>query len=242
MVADRNIVIAEIQRLALQYGKAPGKELFERETGMQSAEWYPKLWLRWSDAIKEAGLQPNKFNERTSDGIVLNKYCGFIRELGHVPVIGEIRNRAADDSSFPAHTVFHRYGGKEKLVEAALSYCTSHAGFEDVLIILQTYRAGIINSSDESIPRRNISKGCVYLMKSGKYYKIGRTISLERREREVGLIVPEMSKAVHWIETDDPSGIEAYWHRRYADKRHKGEWFRLSNEDVAAFKRWKKIV
>ena len=84
--------------------------------------------------------------------------------------------------------------------------------------------------------------GYVYLLKSGRYYKIGKAVAPDRRRYEIGLQLPEKAEPVHSIETDDPSGVEAYWHRRFAEKRGEGEWFDLSAEDIKAFKRWKRIA
>ena len=81
--------------------------------------------------------------------------------------------------------------------------------------------------------------GFVYLMKSGHYYKIGRSNFVERRNYELGTKLPEDLKIIHKIKTDDPGGIEAYWHNRFEVKRKKGEWFDLSPGDVKAFKRRK---
>ena len=74
-------------------------------------------------------------------------------------------------------------------------------------------------------------------MKSGDYYKIGRSDEVEKRVKQISTIMPETVELEHTIRTDDPVGIEAYWHRRFEEKRARGEWFRLSRNDVRAFKR-----
>lgn len=57
--------------------------------------------------------------------------------------------------------------------------------------------------------------GSVYLLKSGRNYKIGRAFALGRRGREIQLQLPERAVTVHVIQTDDPIGIETYWHKRF---------------------------
>jgi hypothetical protein len=240
---NRQQIVAEIRRIAIENGgDAPGIQAFGRTTGIKKSDWYPHIWLRWSDALVEAGYAPNTFQTKTSDEVLIAKYIGFARELGRLPVEGEIRRKARSDASFPNPSSFYRFGGKQKLLAALAAYCRKTAGFEDVLALCVEQENTTAGASTEKKREIKLATGFVYLMKSGPHYKIGRTNSIGRRGSELAIKIPVPPTTVHSIETDDPAGVEVYWHRRFADKRGEGEWFALSPEDVNAFKRWKRIV
>ena len=101
----------------------------------------------------------------------------------------------------------------------------------------------LLNSKKENIEKKETLEatnlGFVYLIKSGKYYKIGRSNNADRRAYELRLQLPEEVKVIHKIKTDDPIGIEEYWHKRFKEKRKGGEWFELTRQDVEIFKRRK---
>lgn len=237
-------ILDEIRRTAkANGGRAPGHRKFATETGIAWADWHGKYWVRWSDAVKEAGLDPNAFQDGYGEDYLLKRLLDLTRELGHVPVHGELRMKARSDSTFPSDRPFRRMGPKRGWTAKMLALAQRDAEYADLVELLaqdveQSAKAIAEDSYGTSETKPQLV-GFVYLLRAGRHFKIGKTNAIERRERELAIQLPERADTVHVIKTDDPSGIEAYWHRRFADRRKNGEWFELRSEDVRAFKRRK---
>jgi hypothetical protein len=237
---NKQKILDEIQRTARANGGVPlGKGRFERETGIKESEWSGRFWVRWSEAITEAGFEPNKLNSAHEEEFLLEQYVSLIRKLGRLPVQNELKMKRRTDPEFPGDKAFRRFGNKSQLVEKVAEYCRVNTGHEDVLALCEA-AATIADPEDADDSKDDeFELGFVYLIKSARYFKIGRSNAAGRREREIALQLPEKASTIHVIRTDDPSGIEAYWHQRFADRRKNGEWFELSAADVKAFKRRK---
>ncbi len=242
---NKQQILDEIRRIAsVSGGKVPGSQRFESETGLRKVDWYPRLWLRWGDAIREAGLEPNLLSAPFSKELLIEKYISLIRELGRFPIEGDLVRKRDDDKTFPNRGAFKSLGSKAQRAVYILEYCRAR-GDTDLQDVIDICGAAQDLTPPDAVDRLvgNHAMGYVYLVKHGarREYKIGKTFNPVRREGEVALQLPEKVAPVHYIKTDDPSGIERYWHTRFADKRKEGEWFALTADDVRAFKRWKRI-
>jgi Meiotically Up-regulated Gene 113 (MUG113) protein len=233
----KEFILKEIKSIAeANGGKALGTQRFYRETGIKAADWKGKLWARWSDA----GYSPNELQLPFDDTYFLNKLAEFICELRRFPVISEMRLRKRSDSTFQNEKGFERFGTKPQLATRLIEYCRPKPGFEDVIAVCES-----VSKEKTREPGGNSSNaeeyGFVYLLKSGRFCKIGRSNAAGRRERELDIQLPEKATNVHLIRTDDPVGIEAYWHNRFATKRVRpgAEWFDLNAADPRAFRRRK---
>lgn len=243
MKVSKRQIIAEIKRLAEASGKPPGVRLFETETGIKESDWYPDMWLRWGDALQEAGFARNTMVTGLSDDLLVEQYAQLARRLQRLPLQGELIRESKINPAFPSEKTFRRFGGKANLLMTVAAFCRANNGFEDVLSYCDKGRKEHA-ATDQGHRADNVEVGYVYLVRHGarREYKIGRTNNPIRREGEIGLELPQKLEPIHVITTDDPAGIEAYWHRRFAEKRLKNEWFGLTPVDVRAFKRWRRIV
>lgn len=235
---DRDFIIAEIRRCADENGGVPlGKGRFQDETGIREGDWSGRFWVRWGDALSEAGFAPNQMNPAYSDDDLLRSLALLARELGHFPLGTELKLRARRDDGFPSHNTFSRFGSKPQRIARLAAFCAEKDEFSDVHELLSPLVVEAQRSDPSDAADTRSVAGTVYLAKSGKHYKIGRTNDTGRRLHEIRIHLPERLTLIHEIKTDDPPGIERYWHERFADKRTNGEWFLLNASDVAAFKR-----
>lgn len=239
-ITKQNILDA-IQRTAKENGGVPlGRERFEKETGIKPYD-FGKYWAKFSDAQREAGFSPNTLNSAYNEEFLLEKLVAFIRELGRYPTRGDFLVKRNSDPEFPSPNTMTRFGNKRDTAIKISKY-SARKGYDDIVELCKEIVENFDEkkNADDSIANQNL--GAVYLFKHGKYYKIGKTNDTVRRGNELKIQLPENLDLIHEIKTDDPSGIEAYWHRRFESKRMNGEWFDLNSSDIKAFKRWRRII
>jgi hypothetical protein len=233
---NKHDIIEAIRRSAEENGGvALGIIRFEAMTGISPHMWRGKFWRNWSEAVEEAGLAPNRMVEGHDRTALVVSLLELARRLRRFPTYADLQMERRSNDAFASPKVFNKLGDLGARIEVLRAYATEHREYWDVLEVLPASdHVPVMNGTDDTDDR---SDGSVYMVKLGRHYKVGKTFSVPRRHREIALELPEKPDLVHVITTDDPTGIEAYWHARFGERRTNGEWFALTREDVRAFKR-----
>jgi hypothetical protein len=229
-------ILKEIKRLAdANCGLPPGERTFSKETGILRSAWRGVYWARWGDAVADAGFQPNSPALKIEEAVFLAKIADACRHFGRLPTTSEFRLYRRTNAEFPdQNAIYRHFQTTDNMFRRLAEWTVEHTGYADVAAMLVDRVAMPAKSGSRT------ADGFVYLIRWGNHYKIGRGEQLERRVKQVRTGLPDSGTLTHAIRTDDPPGIEAYWHRRFADRRaNNGEWFKLTASDVAAFKRRK---
>lgn len=236
---EKTHIIEQIQRTAAANGGiAPGWRKLAAVTGINYSDWCGVHWARWNDALGEAGFAPNRLTQAYEESELLGLYAGYTSELGQLPTGTDLRLKTKRDPHFPNDRTFDRLGSKLEIVAKLISYCRDKPELTEVASLASKYFSSHQTQEKEVSSNSDRVCGYVYMIRYGRKYKIGFTNSPIRRFREVSIELPDETIQIHTIATDDPNGIEEYWHKRFAAKRiRKSEWFELSGDDVRAFKR-----
>ncbi|HWA31931.1 MAG TPA: GIY-YIG nuclease family protein [Candidatus Paceibacterota bacterium] len=236
-------ILEKIREWAENNGKTPSEKTFYEYTGIGIYDLQKCGYAYYGELVQEAGLPPNKFDKtKYSEEQLYDMFIKVLREKGRWPTKGDLDVKHHIDSNFPPSATFYKKLGLVSIMaERIIKYLKNKPGYEDVITACKAV-IDKSNKADEVTEAKNNERiGEVYLYKSGNYYKIGKTFDIVRRGKEIRLELPEKLNLIHSIKTDDPSGVELYWHKRFESKRKNGEWFNLNTADRTAFKRWKRI-
>ena len=168
---------------------------------------------------------------------MLNNLAGLVRGLGRFPVKGEIQLKARIDPKFPSLNPFRRLGG---------SACSrldwrSFAAIEAKLISRNFVLGQLKTENSETVTKETAiaDLGYVYLIKARRFIRLAERTLWAGENASLPSSSPTRRRSSTRSITDDPGGIEEYWHRRFQGRRKNGEWFELTSQDLAAFRRRK---
>lgn len=83
----------------------------------------------------------------------------------------------------------------------------------------------------EKIERKK-ERGFIYILKSLEIYKIGRAKHLDSRIKAYKTENPHGIELLHQKEVDDYISVESNLLMKFKEKQVRGEWFKLSIEDI----------
>lgn len=94
--------------------------------------------------------------------------------------------------------------------------------------------SGLLMEGSVKIERKKKRKikGYIYILKFEKYYKIGKTININKRLEIISPEMPEKPKIIRSYKSGNIDKDEKYLHEIYKEKRTNGEWFLLSDDDL----------
>ena len=132
----REHIIAEIRRVAAELGRTPGAWAFETETGIREHNWRGRYWPRWSDALRDAGLEPNLPDRRADPDALLAELAAVVRRFRRMPTLDELKIYR---QTFPAPTpnaLWRSFGPTPAVVARLRAWAGARADYADVAAML----------------------------------------------------------------------------------------------------------
>jgi hypothetical protein len=134
-----------------------------------------------------------------------------------------------NDIRFSPHRDFDTsYGNEKPTVKGVVLDCNLNEVFSDIRI----YVTNLKEVNEEKTPKKlssNFTKVYVMIDKNTGFYKIGRSINPERRERTLQSEKPTIEMLFNH---DARIKDEKELHNMFNDKRVRGEWFDLNGSDL----------
>ena len=133
---NRDEIIAAIRRLTFEFGRPPGAWLFETETRLPAHRWRGRYWARWSDALRDAGLEPNAPSLRSDPDVMLEQLAVATRGFGHFPSTAELALYRRTRRIAGHNTLRSHLGGRAALISRLRAWTAVQPAYADVAALL----------------------------------------------------------------------------------------------------------
>lgn len=222
-------------------GRVPGASRFFKDRKLTVDDMWVAGFSNYGEACTAAGHAPNTLTVRLSDDQLFRPLALLTRELGRYPAKGSFEVQRKRDPAFPSWEAYKRREAQSPESTLPVELAAWCATQDDLMDVAEILAGHTVPPRPKQPTTKQVVKGWVYLMRygvGGQVYKVGISDNVPRRQAQLNTMSPHEVRKVHEIPTDDPAGIEKYWHTRFEERRVPGkpELFRLTTEDVAAFR------
>ena len=207
----KDAVMQRVRALATERGGHVSFNVFVVETGI-NGQWLrgQVWWTGWNSLLTEIGIKTREFSvPRTPVARIVEAVAGLIEREERWPTQDDLRRERVRDCSFPSLKVIKPILKSGALAKLIVELAATSGQFTAASLIARKYQPADESFVDVGLGEK--VKGYVYLLRSGRSYKIGKSNDPSRRYREVRLELPDETHQVQTIPTDDPTGIESYW-------------------------------
>jgi hypothetical protein len=235
----KETIVERVREIAKANGGKVSFRNFVQETGIPGQRLRKQEWFQgWNRLLEESGVSTSSFARPSIPReFIAANVIRIAERLGRWPTEDELAREKKVNASFPSLSLIRTLKKSGALSSIIKEYCRQFPASEVIQKVVGELGT-TEHLADAAIDKQGRIQGYVYMLRYGRKYKIGHTTTLARRFRDVKIELPEETIQVHAIATDDPKGIEAYWHTRFSAKQiRKTEWFELNADDVRSFKR-----
>ncbi len=230
----KEFIVKSYKRMAeINDGKPVGENVFSSKSGIKGRYWRGGYWLSWAEFQMELGFTPTAKTSRYPDEFILRHLAELALEVKRLPTVFDLRVRRKAGGSFPSDNAFQRWKREERMRRLGV-FCEGKPEFAPVLELVK--REQFHQSLRRKGPPTTL-RGVVYLTRRGEGFNIGRIRACKRQLLIDVCRLRQQPDLVHMIKTDDPEGIERYWRGRFRAKLRGRKSYRLSDNNLAVFKR-----
>jgi len=153
---SREEILEAFKACASVLGRTPGKDEFEKRTGIKESE-VQYYWAKPSALAEDAGLQPNTWRDiRLPDSEVFEDYARICLLLKKIPSVAELRI-AQRQHQTKTYTVYTRFsGGIEEFQTHFRSWLQTSSPDLQAILQFNGWRASSSNNNDHATTEKNI--------------------------------------------------------------------------------------